>query len=475
MWRFRFGHPVTGAVTAVVEASQAQVTEAGLVVELDEWGGCKSAKWTGLTGGQQDRARVWIEVRAGDFWRPLFSGVLVRRPSRSLGEREAVGDKYLRLKELPVSSLVTPELGGADVGAEMRRILLEDARPHLPHLYVSSMDLPDAGVKGARRYNGESVAAALDGLLSLKKGWGWTVRADGTVFAGATPARVAVVDAAQPGTKLELRDVVSEGVRTVIRWIYQLPDGSRVAHESQHPRAGDLGRIAVTRYVDKRNAVAMLENVEATYTVTQNDGSERAATADEVQLLRDGAGTAETPALANLKKLTVTPVDEADFVDLAYQMEEVGETEFGTAAFKTVGGPPARLVNTFAPSLSAGASLYVQRSDVSGKQFAVYELNPRRLRRDLLDAAAEALYRIPADHAGTLSVLGIQEPAGSVTVLRPGEPDISEKCVGTRYVLAFPARTEYLIGEPDEPVDAQVLKVLIDRRDEQAIDQAVNT
>ena len=106
---------------------------------------------------------------------------------------------------------------------------------------------------------------------------------------------------------------------------------------------------------------------------------------------------------------------------------------------------------------------------------AFTELNPRSLRRDLLDAAAELLYQVPAAHAGNASVPGIQPPAGKITVQRPGLPDFTEKVVGTKYLLRQPMRTEYVIGETDAPTDAQVMQVLIDRRDQDAVNLAVNS
>lgn len=497
MWRIKLGHPATGAVGSTIYATAAQVTEAGLTITLDEWGGNKTATWTGLTGGAQDRSRVWIEVLDADgvTYKPVFSGVLTKRPSAANGAREAVGDKYLRLKELPVRMASTGDIynsdvqgGGSpvmndttsaptsvDVGAEMRRVVSDEALGDLPHLVVTAASAPDAGVQGKRLYNGESVAAALDGLVSFKAGWGWTILPNDKLYVGPPPAAVTTVNAALEGVKIELRDVVSEGLINAVRWIYNLPNGKQIVYESQDASVGTLGRSALTRYIDQRSAAAIIENAPANYFYFDSgaDATEQVLPPEGVALLRDGMAGGLPVAVANKHGLRLA--EQADWVEIRFVSSATGTTLFspdGDVNVPDSNQDKRYYWRKWAARLPVGYEIGV--SVPSGGLAALLELNPKRLRRDLLDDAAKDLYRIPAQHAGTASVLGIQPPAGKVTVKRPSLPDITEKCVGTRYLIQFPMRTEYLIGEPDVSADAQVLRVLIDRKDAKAVDTAVN-
>lgn len=476
MYRIRLGHPATSAVTATILATQAQITDAGLVVDLDEWGGCKTASWTGLTGGQQDRARVWLDVLNDQGgYDPVFSGTLTLRPSSPNGKREAVGDKSLRLKELPLS-LATSGGGqagpGVDAGAAMRAVA-QAAQADLPHLKVGASGIPDAGVLVKRKHNGESVAAALDAFVAAKSGWGWTTRPDDSVYAGPPVSRAVTVDAATPGVQVTLRDVTSEGLRNLIRWVYTLPNGEQIIHESRHPSAATLGPSGVTRYVDQRSLPALLYPVPAIYAGDGRDGA--TAPISDPAVLRDGLTAV---SLATNSRLEVQLTEAADWVQLSLAPQARAGVHRYTLPDGTEEVIPAsdNMQTLYLPAAAAGALLKVRvQNGDTYYALNVTELNPLRLDRALLDTAAEDLYHIPADLAGTVSVLGRKPPAGSLTLKRPGLPDITEKVVGTRYVLRQPLRTEYLIGEPDTKTDDQVAKVLIQRKDEAATDAAVNT
>lgn len=489
MWRFRFGHPATSAPLATVTASQAQVVRAGLTITLDEWGGCKDVTWQGLTGPDRDRARVWIDVAdagAPGGWRTLFSGALTRRPADLGGKWEAVGDKYLRLKEIPVTRV--PAINFGTEIADHMRTVIGDAQADLPHLTYTSASLPDTGVTGLRQYNGESTAAALDGLAALKSGWGWTVRADDRVWFGPPAASNVVVNAATTGVQVDLKEVVSEGLLTAVRWIWRLPadprDPSRLApreivYESQHPRIAELGRSSVTRYIDQRSAPSVVQALDGTYTLTPPGGAPAAV---DPGVLRDAATTAGVAL--NGGRLSYVASADADWLEWAGTIPTPGLLQLDL-----YGADGAPLGNDFLAAKDTAlltnywqelvTSSGYRRFDLAhfsgGSTGTVTELVAKRLDRTLLDASAEQLYRVPSQHVGVASVPGIQAQPGTLTVQRPGRADLTEKVVGVRYLIREPMRTEYVIGQPDEPYDAQVLRVVVDRQDQQAVSQAVNT
>ncbi|MDV6376032.1 hypothetical protein [Deinococcus arenicola] len=503
MWRFRFGDPATSAPVSTILASAAQVTEAGLTVDLDEWGGNKKASWAGLTGPVQDNSRVWIDVQdaaAPGGYRAVFSGVMVRRPSLALGEREALGDKYYRLKWIPVERHdswptgaekgtaaqpgYTGNIGSKDLGRSLR-VLGEEAKLSLPHLTVNTTGIPATiGVQLRREYRGESMADALNGLLTGKPGWGWTTLPDDRLYVGPPPSRVAVLNAALVGVRVEFRDVSTEGLLNAVRWVYLLPDRSLVSYESRDASVATLGRYSISRYVDQRSAGAVVENVPATYYQRQSGGEDVVTTEDENDsgFLR-GVGNPRTSVglVLGLRAVLSAP---ADWVDVEFMVfpgaettltEQDASTSFGEVYTSTSAGGDRFTLSRHSILLDTGDQISLTHSDVSmSGNTSVYELNPRRLNRTVLDHAAGELYRLPPVHVATASEFGLQAPAGQVTVKRRGQPDVTEKCVGTRYLIARPLRTEYLIGDTDEPLDARVLSVLVDRKDDVAVDRAVN-
>ncbi|MCD0165125.1 hypothetical protein [Deinococcus sp. 12RED42] len=492
MWRFRFGHPATSALLNTVTATQAQVASAGLTITLDEWGGCKDVTWQGLTGPDRDRARVWVDVAdaaAPGGWRTLFSGTLTRRPDELNGQWEAVGDKYLRLKEIPVTRVNYINFG-TEISEQMRGVI-DDARADLPHLTYTATSLPDSGVLGQRQHNGESVAAALDGLIALKSGWSWTVRADDRVWIGPPPSTTVTVNAAVTGVRIQLKEVVSEGLLTAVRWIWRLPgdprDPSRIApreivYESQHPRIAELGRSSVTRYIDQRSAPSVVQLLDGTYTLTPPGGAAAALSESEVTQLRDSATTGGVPL--NGGHLTYTTAMDADWVEWAGVIPAPGTLQMDFYALDDTylgndflgGGDTAIRTNYWQELVASAGYRRFDLWNISGDTAGIAtELIAKRLDRELLDASAEQLYRVPSQHVGIASVPGIQEQPGMLTVQRPGRADITEKVVGVRYLIREPMRTEYVIGQPDESYDAQVLKVVVDRQDQQAVSQAVNT
>ncbi|MFD2609565.1 hypothetical protein ACFSR9_08955 [Deinococcus taklimakanensis] len=486
MWRIRLGHPVTSEVTQTINATAAQVTDAGLEILLDEWGGSKSATWSGLTGGVQDRARVWIDVQdagAPEGWRTLFSGALAVRPSNLNGKREALGDKYLRLKELPVAQAGGQVTPAPDITVPMGSVL-DEAKVDLPHLAYTQGSLTPANVTGSRKFNGESIASALDGLSSLKPGWGWTTRPDDTFYFGPPVDVTATVNAALRGTQVQLRDVISEGMITAVRWVYKLPGGQEVAYESRHPRLPELGRSGITRYIDARSAPAIVAQTPTSYVMHTRDGDvvPSESLRKELQDGKAGGSFGILFALAG-ETLTATLNGRADWIEWSGGFGEGNPQPSltltlaaGATGTQTMGRADDSRMQAFRAEAPAGATATLTfRNGDAVTTGAFTELNPRSLRRDLLDAAAELLYKVPAAHAGNASVPGIQPPAGKITVQRPGLPEFTEKVVGTKYLLRQPMRTEYVIGETDAPTDAQVMQVLIDRRDQDAVNLAVNS
>lgn len=483
MWRFRFGHPVTSEVVSTVTATQAQVTAAGLDITLDEWGGCKDARWTGLTGAP-DRQRVWIDVEdpaALDGWATLFSGVLVRRPSAPSGQREAVGDKYLRLKELPYSRTDSGFPDGVDAGQLIRQIIADaPVQAHLPHLTAPVTTAPDAGVLGKRKHRGESAAAALDGLISLKAGWGWTVLPSDELYLGPPPERIAVLDTAVATTIATFRDVTTEGLINGIQWHLTTPAGNVIQTGAQHASVATYGYSGVTRFVDQRSLPALGVTAAATFdTVADATEANPAPISPQPAEWRDGK--AEIPAgAASAFRYRMHLTEAADWVELSAQAADP------QGFFVTYSGPgvPETRVDRFAggmqrvvlPALPAGSWVRVTAWNVpNANSVKIAEFNPRRLNLALLAEAADALYRIPPEVAATASELGIQPPAGQVIIRRPGRPDVTEKAKGTRYLIRDPLRTEYLVGADEATPDQELHRILIDRKDREAVDQAVNT
>lgn len=495
MWRFRFGDPRTSAPTGTVQATAAQVTTAGLTIDLDQWGGSKSATWKGLTGPAQDNARVWIDVQTPGGWQEVFGGVLVRRPSGTSGEREALGDREYRLNWLPVERLTSAptdqeratalqpggdlDLLSLDIG-QAARMLGAEAKLTLPHLVVSKADVPDAGKALRREYRGESMTAALTGLLAAKVGWGWTVLPGDRLHIGPPAERVATLNDATPGVQVTYRDVVTEGTQNVVRWVWTLPDGQQIVHKSRHAHADQVGSYGVTRYVDGRSTAAVVENAPAVIYEKSSSGSESDVTAT-YDFLR-GAPEPGT-AVGLILGLRVVCQEAADWVEVEFytfpggnpSLEVVTPQGSVTRPYSTENAS-GETFRVFVTGLPAGSSVGLTHPDISSAgKTSVAELNPHRLNRTLLDDAATDLYRIPPQHAASASEPGLQPPAGSVVITRPGRSDITEKIVGTRYLIREPVRTEYLIGEPDNDPDATVLRVLVDRKDQAAVDQAVNT
>lgn len=502
MWKFEFKSsgltPLPGPTDLYTyEATQAQVTAAGLTVTLDEWGGNKDASWTGLTGPPGKRWRVRILVQSGEAWTPVFSGTVIRTPSgNTSGSYEAVGDKYLRLKEVPVERENSGggQTGpGMDAGAAMRQIVTE-AHSNLPHLIVDPAAAPDASTMTKRDHNGESVAAALDALISVKSGWGWTILPNDRLYIGPPPSAAISVDEGAVGVRVTLRDVVTEGMRNSVRWVLILSDKRQVVYHSDHPSVMDLGRSSVTRYVDARSVQNVTEDVPATYEVGYADGTWQAVPTgpgDSHAGLRDGS--ARTGAVAQGDKTRVTLDGEADWVDVSVRADGNAQARVTTQppgltgldseylfplrdGHQSVQLPERPATGESLVYPIAGTVITVDQTGTATTPVSVTELNPRRLNRSVLDAAAEAYYVIPAEHAGTVSVPGIQPLPGEITITRrAGRPAITERIIGVRYLIREPLRTEYLIGEPDVSVDSQVLKVLVDRRDEDTLNQAVNT
>lgn len=482
VWRFRFGNPRTSAVESTVLASQAQVTAAGLTVLLDEWGGNKSATWMGLTGAP-DRSRVWIDVQdatAPGGYRAIFSGTLVRRPSLASGQREAVGDKYLRLKDLPLSREKSGFPDGVDVGQLIRELAAEaTVATRLPHLTAPLESVPNANVNGKRRHNGESVAAALDGLVSLKGGWGWTTLPDDRLYFGPPPAVEAVIPSNMRGNRVTFRDVSSEGLRNAIQWVLTTPAGQVIRTETQHASVATLGYAGGTLYVDQRSLPALGATAAATYDTVADAGEANPTPVSPPATWRDEDAVLPAGALA-VFRYRVQLTEAADWVEISAQAAN------SQGFFVTYSGPgvPETRVDRFAggmqrvvlPALPAGSMIRITAWNVPGDNTVqIAELHPRKLSLPLLAAAAEEYYRVPPESAGTASLPGIHPAAGTARVTRPGQPDVTGRVVATKYLLVEPARTEYVFGEPDVPLDTQVLKVLIDRKDEAAAQQAITT
>ena len=494
MWKFEFGHPKTSAVTQTVLATDAQVTAAGLTLDLDVWGGCQKASWAGLTGPPLDNSRVWISVEdptAPGGWRRRFSGCLTTRPSGPSGTREALGDKYHRMKWLPVtrkSSAPTdqeraqalqpsgdPDLTSLDAGNAIRKLGAE-AQVDLPHLIVTETGVPDAGVNVTRTYKGQSIASACDALAAVKSGWGWTTRADDTLYFGPPVTREASLSTAQRGVRVTLRDVTTEGTINAVRWIYELPGGLEVAYESHHPSIAAAPRSAIVRYIDARSAAAVVERVPATVyeRSTTGEGTVDASETGSYAFLRDG--NAARGAVGLILGLRAVLGEPADWVDVAFTTFPGGNPTLDVGASHTAYSTDlasGEYVRLSLLDLEAGTSVGLSHasSDSSGKT-VVIELNPLRLNRAELDAAAEELYHIPPDHAATVSEPGLQEPAGHVTITRPGQPPIQETVVTTRLRIQHPPRTEYVVGEPEGSVDAQAVRVIVDRKDRETLNSA---
>lgn len=483
MWRFRFGDPITSEVVGTVTATQAQVTAAGLDITLDEWGGCKEARWTGLTGAP-DRQRVWIDVEnpdAPEGWVTLFSGVLVRRPSAPSGQREAVGDKYLRLKEIPYTRAESGFPDGEDAGVLARALITDTAvQLRLPHLVATDTTAPDTGVLGKRKHRGESVAAALDGLISLKAGWGWTVLPSDALYLGPPPERIAVLNTAVATTIATFRDVTTEGLINAIEWHLTTPAGNVVQTGSQHASVATYGYAGVTRFVDQRSLPALGVTAAATFdAVADATEANPAPVNPQPPEWRDGK-TVVPDGAPGAFRYRMHLTEAADWVEISAQAADP------QGFFVTYAGPgvPQARVDRFAggmqsvvlPALPAGSWVRVSAWNVpNANSVKIAEFNPRRLDLALLAEAAEDLYRIPPEVAATASELGIHAPAGEVTIKRPGLPDVTEKAKGTRYLIRDPMRTEYLVGTDEFSADQQLQRVLIDRKDREAVDQAVNT
>lgn len=502
MWKFEFKssglNPLPGPTDLYIyEATQAQVTAAGLTVTLDEWGGNKEASWTGLTGPPGKRWRVRILVQSGSSWTPVFSGTVIRTPSgNNSGSYEAVGDKYLRLKEVPVERENSGggQAGpGVDAGAAMRQIVTE-THSNLPHLIVDPAAAPDAGTPTKREHNGESAAAALDALISVKSGWGWTILPDDRLYIGPPPSAAVTVDEAAAGVRVTLRDVVTEGMRNSVRWVLTLSDKRQVVYRSDHPSVETLGRSSVTRYVDVRSVQNATEDVPATYEIGYANGTWQAVQTgpgDSHRGLRDG--NPRSLSVAQGISTRVTLGGEADWVDVSVRTDGNAQTRVTTQhpgltgldseylfplrdGYQSVQLPERPAAGEILVYPIEGTVITVDQTGTATTPVGVTELNPRRLNRDVLDAAAETYYVIPAEHAGVASVPGLQPMPGEITInRRAGRPPITERVIGVRYLIREPFRTEYLIGEPDVSVDSQVLKVLVDRRDEETLNQAVNT
>lgn len=497
MWKFEFESSAGGPVTTY-EATQAQVTAAGLTITLDEWGGNKDASWSGLTGppGQRWRVRIFLEV--GGTWKRLFSGVVVRTPSGATSSSfEAVGDKYLRMKEVPVERENSGggQTGpGVDASAAMRQLVAE-AAADLAHLTAPTATAPDAGALTKRDHNGESLAAALDALISVKSGWGWTTLPDDRLYVGPPPTAAVTVDEGAVGVRVTLRDVVTEGMRNSVRWVLTLQDKRQVVYRSDHASVVTLGRSGVTRYIDARSLQGATEDVPAAYEVGYANGvwqSVGTGPGDPHRRLRDGLTSTGSVAMGDKVRTTLT--EHADWIDVSIRQTGAGAQGRVTIhhndpaetitqyVFPDRMGPASVQLPARAPAgqavvpLYPGAVIMVDQIGTGSSPVNTEELNPRRLNHVVLDAAAETYYNLPADHAGVVSIPGYHDMPGSVTVTRrAGRPAITEKLVGVRYLIREPIRTEYLIGEPDVSVDSQVLKVLVDRRDEETLNQAVNT
>ncbi|WP_412027925.1 hypothetical protein [Deinococcus yunweiensis] len=490
MWKFEFGHPKTSAVTQTVLATDAQVTAAGLTLDLDVWGGCQKASWAGLTGPQADTSRVWISVAdptAPGGWRRRFSGCLTVRPSGPSGTREALGDKYHRLKWLPVtrqSSRPTTEeraLGALpfntdedvdsfDLGAAVRK-LGREAQADLPHLIVTPAGVPTVGTGVIRDYKGQSIAGALDVLAALQPGWGWTTRPDDTLYLGPPVARVVELSTAQRGVRIALRDVTTEGTINAVRFVYELPGGEEVRYEFPHPSAATAPRACIVRYIDSRSAPAVVEPVPATY-VSRNASGDEAVV--DYALLRDG-DTSYTSVTPVQQELRAVLAEGADWVDVGFRVFPGEPVTLSapdrTTVYETDEETGLQVVLQLL-NVPPDSTVSLSCTGTAGTRSAVTELNPLRLNGTPLQAEANRLYHVPPQHAATISEPGLHEPAGSVVITRRWESTITEAVVTTRLRIQDPPRTEYIVGEPEGSVDAQAVRVIIDRKDRETLNDA---
>lgn len=496
MWRFRFANSVNSSVHATVEATAAQVTAAGLEITLDVYGGSKSATWTGpLTGVVYDDMRVWIDVQdagAPGGWRSRFSGTITTRPSEGSGTITALGDRYHRLKWIPVTRAAStptdaervqflqpsgdPELVSLDAGHAIR-VLGAEAQADLPHLVVTKAGVPDAGVTTKRAYKGESIASAMDGLAAAKSGWGWTVRPDDTLYFGPPVTREAVVSTGTRGARVTWTDVVSEGRINAIVWRYELPGDQVVTHESFHPNRGIAGRRAVTRWIDQRSADAVVERSGAAYyTKARADTEQQLPGGDPLELALRGDPPRLNIGVSDYVRTVLA--GPAEWVDVAFTVPAGGTATLSTTVN---GGTSNATYSADDGDLYVAVTLLrdfgpldeVRLTDTSATpKVFIHVLSPHRLMGEVLDIAAEKEYVIPESYAGAVSELGLQEPASSVRVQRPGRPDVVVKASGIQHLIREPMRTVYLIDDPATSADAKALRVIVDRKDLDTLNSA---
>jgi hypothetical protein len=481
------GHPVSGLPLSTLEATAARVLDAGLSLHLDETNSPKEAEWQGL-GEFPDRAWVQVQsVRPDGSWQTLFSGTSLQSPdpdAQEPGKYLLVGAKYKRLNELPVDQEKTLK-GPIDV---QLTALFTGLTYQLPYLTVGPVT-PSSLVGGERVHNFEPSDVAI-GAVAGAAGYAWGVSPAGALWAAPKAAALGaeiLADDSQTGVEIEWRDRTTEALVTAVVWsVSRRLDGSPISLESRDPLADTLGRSAVPRLIRPQDVPAVTHLTAGTY----RNGARLLSTAERAILVGESPNDGLIRTLQYRRadgdtNLTFTPSEACADVVLDTQ-------PLGPGAAVTIsryqpdprGGPSSSIQTSPVPlaavrqRLSLGAltaqsvvTISLPTADTDAINFSL--MRGQSVTRELLDNAAQNLYRLPARRVGKATLPGFVPFGSAVRALYRGA-EVRERCAGLRYLLSVEhgEQTEVMIGESDTDRDAEAIKVIVDSRDRAAVREA---